>query len=184
MKKKILGFVCGIVTLGMLTGCGNNLINNDENNKNEISKGNCTALECIKKIEPEYTVEQINNVIGFEGELTDEKYHKYYWELSEDTGVEVTYYSSDNGTIKIDYVREELANKKVNFSKYSDLKEKINDGITYNDFISYIGNVDGTIIEKSAYSTKYVWVSSNGGYLTGIFSKNTGKCTAAIGMIK
>ena len=41
------------------------------------TKGNCTAVECIKKINPEHTVEQINNIIGFEGELLDEKYQKY-----------------------------------------------------------------------------------------------------------
>lgn len=184
MKKKILGFVCGVIILGALTGCGNNTTNGGVNNKNETSKGNCTAVECIKKIDPENTVEQINNIIGFDGELTDEKYQKYYWELSEDTGVEVTYYSSTKGTIKIDYDREALANKKVDFSRYSELKEKINDGITYDDFISYIGNVDGTIIEKSSYSTKYVWVSSDGGYLNGTFSNSTGKCTLATGMIK
>lgn len=184
MKKKILGFVCGVIILGTLTGCGNNTTNGGVNNKNKTSKGNCTAVECIKKIDPENTVEQINNIIGFDGELTDEKYQKYYWKLSEDTGVEVTYYSSAKGTIKIDYDREALANKKVDFSRYSELKEKINNGITYDDFISYIGNVDGTIIEKSSYSTKYVWVSSDGGYLNGTFSNSTGKCTLATGMIK
>lgn len=184
MKKKILGFVCGVLIIGTLTGCGNNTTNTGEDNKNATSKGNCTAVECIKKIEPENTVEQINNIIGFNGELTDEKYQKYYWKLSENTGVEVTYYSSAKGTIKIDYDREALVNKKVDFSRYSELKDKINDGITYDDFILYIGNVDGTIIEKSSYSTKYVWVSSDGGYLNGIFSNSTGKCTLASGMIK
>lgn len=185
MKKKILSLICGVLILGTLTGCGNNTTTGtDTKNNNEKTKGNCTAVECVKKIEPENTVEQINNIIGFDGELIDEKYQKYYWELSEDTGVEVTYYSSAKGTIKIDYDREALANKKVDFSRYNELKEKINDGITYNDFISYIGNVDGTIIEKSSYSTKYVWVSSDGGYLNGTFSNSTGKCTLASGMIK
>ena len=53
-----------------------------------------------------------------------------------------------------------------------------------NDFISYIGNVEGTIIEKSSYSTKYVWVSTDGGYLNGTFSSSSGNCTFASGMIK
>lgn len=181
--KKILVFVCGVAILGMLTGCVGNTINGDVNKNSETSKGNCTAVECIKRISPENTVEQINNIIGFEGELIDEKFQEYYWKLSEDTGVEVTYYSDVKGTIKIDYDEELLANKKVDFSRYTELKEQVNNGITYNDFISYIGNVDGTIIEKSSYSTKYIWVSSDGGYLKGTFSNSTKKCILASGMI-
>ena len=52
--------------------------------------------------------------------------------------------------ISIDYDRETLSNNKVDFSKYSELQPKIKEGITYNDFISYIGNIEGTIIEKSS----------------------------------
>ncbi|MBQ6816835.1 MAG: hypothetical protein IJO27_00215 [Bacilli bacterium] len=192
MKKKILSMLCGVLVLGALTGCGNN--NATTGNGGDVSgggastntKGNCTAVECIKKINPEHTVEQINNIIGFEGELLDEKYQKYYWELSEDTGVQVAYYSSSKGQISIDYDRDSLANNKVDFSRYSELKAKIEgtDGITYNDFITYIGNVQGTVIEKSSYSTKYVWVASDGSYLNGSFSSSSGKCTFASGMIK
>ena len=86
--------------------------------------------------------------------------------------------------ISIDYDRETLSNNKVDFSKYSELQPKIKEGITYNDFISYIGNIEGTIIEKSSYSTKYVWVSSDCSYLNGTFSSSSGNCTFASGMIK
>ena len=190
MKKKILSMLCGILVLGALTGCGNN--NSTTGNGGDASggststntKGNCTAVECIKKISPENTVEQINNIIGFEGELIDEKYNIYYWELSEETGVKMAYYSSAKGTVTIDFDRDSLANSKVNFSRYSELKPKINEGISYNDFISYIGGVEGTVIEKSSYSTKYVWVSSDGSYLNGTFSSSSDKCTFASGMIK
>ena len=65
MKKKILGMLCGVLVLGALTGCGNN--NDTTGNGGDVSgggtstntKGNCTAVECIKKISPENTVEQI-----------------------------------------------------------------------------------------------------------------------------
>lgn len=47
--------LCGILVLGALTGCGNN--NSTTGNGGDASggststntKGNCTALECIKK---------------------------------------------------------------------------------------------------------------------------------------
>lgn len=193
MKKKLLGLLCGVLVLGTLTGCGSNnsTIGNGSGVSNGGSsttntKGNCTAVECIKKINPEHTVEQVNDIIGFDGELLDEKYQKYYWELSEETGVEVTYYSSSKGKISIDYDRDSLANSKVDFSRYSELKSKIKgtDGITYDDFITYIGNVQGTLIEKSSYSTKYVWVATDGSYLSGSFSSSSRKCTFASGMIK
>lgn len=184
MKKKIFGILLGIVLIGGLTGCGNNSTSNDNNLSSKKIKGNCTAIECIKKIEPENTVEEINNIIGFNGELTDEKYNIYYWEISENTGVKVAYYSSKKGTISIDYDRDSLANNKVDFSRYNELQPKIKEGITYNDFISYIGNVQGTIIEKSSTSTKYTWVSKDGSYLNGSFSNNSGKCTFASGRIK
>jgi len=187
MKKKIFSLICGFLTLTMLTGCTNNSItenNNDLNDEASNTKGNCTVVECIEKINPENTVEEINNIIGFEGELTDEKYNKYYWELAEDTGVEVSYYSGTKGTIRINYDRDSLANKKVDFSRYDELKPKISEGVTYQEFISYIGGVEGTTIEKSSYSTKYVWVDEDGSYLNGSFSNSSGKCTLASGMIR
>lgn len=184
MKKKIFSILLGITLIGSLTGCGNNSASNDNGNSSEKVKGNCTAVECIKKIEPENTVDEINNIIGFNGELVDEKYNIYYWEISENTGVKAAYYSSKKGTISIDYDRDALANKQVDFSRYNELQPKIKEGITYNDFISYIGNVQGTIIEKSSTSTKYTWVSKDGSYLNGSFSNNSGKCTFASGRIK
>lgn len=182
MKKTVKNLTMLLVGVLCLTGCGNKVSTNGKDETN--IRGNCTAVECIKKINPESTVEQINNIIGFEGELIDEKYNIYYWEISEETGVKVAYYSSTEGTITIDYDRDSLANAKVNFSKYSELKSKINEGISYNEFISYIGGVEGTVIEKSSYSTRYVWVSSDGSYLNGAFSSSSGNCTYITGMLK
>lgn len=181
MKKKVIGILLGVLVLGSLTGCGNNSTSGSDVNSN--TKGKCSAVECIKQIKPENTVSEINSIIGFDGELTDEKYNKYYWELSETTGIEVTYYSSEKGTIKADIDRDALANSKVDFSRYDELQPKIKEGITYSEFISYIGNVEGTIIEKSSISTKYVWVATDGSYLNGTFSNSSNKCTFASGRI-
>lgn len=184
MKKKIFGVLLGIVLIGSLTGCGNNSTSNDNNLSGEKIKGNCTAIECIKKIEPENTVEQINSIIGFEGELIDEQYNIYYWKISENTGVKVAYYSGKNGNISIDYDIDSLINNKVDFSRYNELQSKVKEGISYDDFISYIGNVQGTVIEKSSLSIRYTWVSKDRSYLNGSFSNNSGKCTFVSGMIK
>lgn len=184
MKKKIFSILLGIVLLGSLTGCGNNSTSNSNGSSKEKIKGNCAAVECIKQIEPENTVEDINKIIGFAGELIDEKYNIYYWRISENTGLKVAYYSSQNGQISIDYVRDSLANDKVDFSRYNELQQKLKEGISYNDFISYIGNAQGTITEKTSTSIKYIWVSKDGSYLNGSFSKSSGNCTLVNGIIK
>lgn len=185
MKKGFKIFAIAIVMMLCLTGCGNN----DNSGAGSTSggsskiKGNCHATECIKQIKVENTVEEINKIIGFEGELTDEQYDIYYWQISEDEGIKVAYYNSERGTITADFDRDSIANSKVDFSRYSELQPKIKEGITYNDFKSYIGNVDGVITEKSSLSTKYTWVSSDGSYLTGSFSNSSNKCTFASGRI-
>lgn len=184
MKKKIFSILLGIIIMGSLSGCGNKSAPNENGVSNENIKGKCVAVECIKKIEPKNTVDEINNIIGLSGELIDEKYNIYYWKISENTGLKVAYYSGDDGTISIDYNRDDLTNSKVDFSRYDELQSKIKEGILYNDFISYIGNVQGTIIEKSSTSIKYTWVSKDGSYLNGSFLNSSGKCTFAIGRIK
>lgn len=184
MKKKLflelflfLGIIC-------ITGCGKGNESTLDNGTKLASKGKCVATECIKQIKIENTVEEINDIIGFDGEVTDEKYNKYYWELSEDTGIEVTYYSDNKGTIEVDIDMDLLANKNVSFSRYNELQPKIKEGITYDEFKTYVGNVDGTLIEKGSISNKYVWVAKDGSYLNAAFSNSSGKCTFASGMVK
>lgn len=181
MKKILInGILCLMITI-LLTGC--NVETLKSNSPAEKSKGNCEALDCINLIEPENSIDEINKIIGLEGTLTDEKYNKYYWELSENTGIEVTYYSSDKGTISVDFEKNSIANKKVNFSKYSEIQSLLKSGtsLTYNEFVNKVGNVEGTLIEKSAYTKRYTWVNSDGGYLNASFSENTGKCTVVTG---
>lgn len=188
MKRKLLFLLVSVLLVSTLTGCGKSSTPNENGTNNssqsEKVKGNCTAVECIKKIKNENTVDEINRIIGFDGELIDEKYNIYYWKLSENTGVKMAYYSSTKGTVSIDYDTNTLANSRVNFSRYSELQNKIRDGVSYQEFISYIGNVEGTIVEKSTTSTKYVWVSSDGSYLNGSFSNISNQCTFASGRIK
>lgn len=181
--KKILAVLCCTLLVGTLTGCGSKETTLDNGTKLK-TKGNCNAVECIKQISIDNTVEEINNIIGVDGKLTDEEHNTYYWELSDDTGIEVTYNSSKKGTIEVDIERELVANKKVDFSRYSELKPKIKEGVLYTDFITYIGNVEGILVEKSSVSNKYLWVSENGSYLNASFSNSSGKCIFANGRVK
>ena len=181
MKRFLYSFLLCLIVSILLTGCGLN--NNKLNVTTNDSKSSCEVIDCINQIKVENTVDEIKNIIGFDGELTDEKYNKYYWKLSEDEGVEVTYYSSDKGTIKIYFDKNSVANKNVDFSKYQEIKSLLDNGtsLTYNEFVSKVGGIEGTLIEKSAYSKKYIWVNLDGGYLNASFSETSGKCTIVTG---
>ena len=187
MKKTLLKVVCALVIVTCLTGCGAVKEANGQGGKAEKTttaakiKGNCHALECINKIETSATVEDINAIIGFEGTLTDEKYNFYKWEISDKESIEAKYYSGKNPTVIANVENDTLKNSKVDFSKWNELKPLISKGITYDDFITYIGGQQGTLIEKSSSSNKYIWVNANGGYLSASFGATSNKCTFASG---
>lgn len=182
MKKSKLALTIFLCTLCLFlaTGCGKKIEPRDDNSKNEKEnalKANCSALECIKKIEPENTVEEVNKIVGVEGKLTDEKYNIYEYDLGNDETITLKYYSGTKATIVASYDKNSLANKNVNLSDLQELKSKVNSGITYDEFKNEIGSVDGTLIEKSDSSKKYIWVSKKGGNVTGSFRNRDNKCS-------
>ena len=189
MKKNLIKVICALVIVGTLTGCGvKNLAPVNGGGKETTTtaakiKGNCHALECIKKIETNATVEDINAIIGFNGELTDEKYNFYTWKISDDESIVAKYYSGKTPTIVAEIDNDTVRNSQVDFSKWSELKPLISKGITYDDFITYIGGQEGTLVEKSSSSNKYLWVDAQGGYLSASFGATSKKCTFASGRV-
>ena len=183
MKKKgVLVFVS--ILFLCLTGCVKS--NSNENNVLKEEKkinGNCSAIQCIEKLDTKKTVEEINKIIGFDGILTDEKYNKYTWEISDTDEITATYYSSNKANIVAKYDKDTLKNSKVDFSKYDEIKKALQDGekVSYNEFKEKVGGVDGTLVEISSISKKYTWVNKDGGYLTATFSTSSDKCTFIIG---
>lgn len=188
-KSKILGvFLLTIFGIFLTTGCDSDKDNgksSDDSKKTEEKtdtkvKANCEFYKCIDKINPENTVEEVNSIIGIDGVLTDEQYNFYEYDFGDDKKITLKFYSSDKSTIVVDYAKEDLKNNKVTLENLTDLKSRINDGITYEEFKKEVGGVDGTLIEKSTLSNKYVWVTKNEGYVTATFSnsgRNEGKCT-------
>lgn len=185
MKKKILLGLLSLVLVFTVTGCfaSKKTVTGQATVKKEI-KGNCRALDCVKKLKPENKVEDINKVIGFEGKLTDEKNKIYTWEIAKDEKVTASYYSSDKATIEATYDKDELKNNKINFGKYDEIQSALKSGssLTYDEFCKKV-NGNGVLYSVSTYSKKYVWVNKNGEYLTGTFSTSTNKCTFVIGRI-
>ena len=183
MKKSkllVVTFMC-MLSLFLVTGCASKTtkdeVKKDDTKETSKLKAKCSALECIKKIEPENTVEEVNEIVGVEGKLTSEEYNIYEYDLGNDEKITLKYYSGTKATIIADYDRDSLADKKVDLSNLQVLKSKVSAGITYDEFKNEIGGSDGTLIEKSSTSNKYVWVSKKGGYVTGSFRIRDNKCS-------
>lgn len=180
MKKKLLTSLLAVGILFTLTACGGG---SGEVTK-KPDKGNCTALECIKDLSDKSTVEDINKLIGFEGEKTDDKYNIYEWKIGDDDSITATYYSGGSANIEASYNKDDLKDSKIDFSKYNDIKTalKSKDSITYDDFCDKV-NGKGHLYYVSSSTNKYVWVNENGEYLTASFSNSSNKCTFVTGMI-
>ncbi len=180
-KSKLLVALLSLVLLiGFTTACDKKEVSKEKETKTEEKdelKAKCSALECIKKIEPTNTVEEVNKIVGVDGVLTDEKYNFYEYDLGDDEKITLKYYSGTKATIVADYDEDELANKKVDLSKLQELKSKVSSGITYDDFKKEIGGVDGTLIEKSDTSNRYIWVSKKGGNVKATFRVSDNMCS-------
>lgn len=174
MFKKILFIFIGAFMILGLVGCGSNT-SGDSTTAKVDSKGKCDVFECIKIIDSNDNYSQVVSKVGFEGELKSENH--YYWELSEDTGLEVYFYDSGN-TIGIDYPNK-LITKKANFSKWDEIKSKVDskEGITYNELVSLVGGIEGTLDRKYGDSLTYKWVDNDGGYLSASFNSKDMKCS-------
>lgn len=183
-SKLLLGVLSLACITTLVTGCDNPKTrkNVKENKTQKTEKKNkikakCSAIECIKKISVDNTVEEVNKIIGVDGVLTDEKYNFYEYDLGNDEKITLKFYSGSKSTIVADFDKNDIANKKVNLSNMTDLKSKVKSGITYDEFKAIIGNVDGVLIEKSSSTNRYMWVSTKGGYLRASFRNSDNKCT-------
>lgn len=198
MKKTIskIGLLALILCLVFsLSGCGskdndstkdskNNSSENSTESTTESSKEDLKVFEYMDKIKPENTVEEINSIIGSDGELVDEKYNKYTWKITDDTTLTATYYSAKTATITIDIDDDLLKDDKTDLSDSSNLKSEINsaNGVKYEDMVSKFGT-NGYMVEKRLSGTSYMWVNKDGGYIKANFSNGSGKCTSFFGRV-
>lgn len=187
-RKIILSTLVALSLLTTVTGCGTKENKNETTNNNTKTeeknkmKGKCSAVDCMKQIEITNTIEEINEITGVEGKLTDETKKIYEYDLGDEDKITVEYGSKEVPTIKAEFTRSKVADKNVDLSKSTELKAKVNAGINYEQFKAEIGNVDGIVVEKSETNTKYMWVSKKGGYIKGNFRNSDNLCTFFTGM--
>ena len=182
MKKVFIAF-CFMLTILLLTGCSEQSLGSE-------SKGNCDVLECIKKLNPTNTYEEVNQIIGFEGELNYEcdEYKRYRWFLNdvEYEYIEVVFFTSSPTTDIYTYFKNrKIENKNVDFSKYNEVKALLDKGesISYDQIKEYFGGVDGTLSSMGGLTSTYKWVSPSGAYLNVSFNKELTRATFIFGQV-
>ena len=174
MRKIMKNCLLGLLVL-MLAGCKEE--QQLEEKKEEI-RGNCVVTECIKKIETTNSVEEINEIIGFEGEKSAYS-DTHQWKLSDKTWI-----TRDNtGTdpiLQANIDKETIKNDQVDLSAYSDIKKLLDNGtsLTYEEMVTKLGGVEGTLPGKTSTSNRYIWVDKSSRTFSATFSKTLeGKCT-------
>ena len=173
LKKILFSFIGAFMILG-LVGCGSNT-SGDSTTAKVDTKGKCDVFECIKLIDINDNYSEVVSKIGFEGELKSENH--YYWELSEDTSIDITF-GKYGSTVAINYPNK-LSIKRADFSKWDEIKSKVDskEGLTYNELVSLVGGVEGTLDRKYGTSVTYKWLNADGGYLSASFDTDDMKCS-------
>ncbi len=179
MKKRLLTiFLGGILVLGITTGCtkqNENDIVKDE--VQEKSKGNCEAEECINLIEPKMNVEEVNEIIGFEGEKKDE-IETYTWQLTDKTKI-VIEYKDGLGNITATMDKEKLNNDDFKISICYDIQNDLKNGTTYTyeEMVEKFGGIEGHLESKSSTSKMYMWVKDGQTFRATFSDSLKGKCS-------
>ncbi len=175
MKKRSMYMILGLLSLSLATGCGEK-----EVQKEKVPKvqGNCEVRECITLLDTKKTVEEINEIIGFEGEKSNYS-ENYTWKLSDKESITLDM-SSTSPILQATIDKEKIKNEDNDFSIFSELKESLNKGksYTYKEMVEKLGGVEGTLAGKTSTSDRYIWVDKNDRTFSATFSTTKdGKCS-------
>lgn len=166
----VFSFVCA-------TGCQEQ---KQEENEKEIVKGNCNVVECIKQLNATDKIEKMNEVIGFEGEKDGEDYK---WQITKKTSLTAKK-SGENYILQTTMIKEELANDKVDFGVYNELKELLDSGksFTYEEVVQKLNGVEGVLSGKTSTSVSYMWVNKQNRVFSATFSDTINKKCSIISL--
>ena len=176
MKKILLSLITFFYGLCFVTGCTEEKL--DEKSKDDV-KANCSIMECMKKIEATNTIEEINDIIGFESTTDAMIGSDPIWKFDSKNWISFETYSDDDITIQATIDKESIKNDKIKLPLSSDLQKDLNDGsFTYEEFVEKVGG-EGTLTTISKGSLSYTWVDKTGQRLGATFNNESGKCTVA-----
>lgn len=181
MKKKLLTILLGgFLILGMTIGCTEQKENESKENVVEQSKGKCESEECIKLIEPKMQVEEVNEIIGFDGEKKDGA-DTYIWQLTSKTKIEIEY-KDGLGTITATMDKDKIKNDDLKLSICYGIQNSLRSGttFTYDEMVKELEGVEGYLATNAPTFKRYIWVNKDGQTFSATFSDNLkGKCSIA-----
>ena len=170
---RIIIFLCALC---FVTGCSKEAV--DEKSKEE-AKGNCSIIECMKKIKATNTIEEINDIIGFESTTDAMIGSDPIWKFNSKNWISFKTYSKDDITIQATIDKESIKDDKINLPSSSDLQKDLNNGsFTYEELVEKVGG-EGILTSISKGSLNYTWVDKTGQRLTATFNSESGKCSVA-----
>ena len=147
--------------------------------KKEEVKAKCSIAECMKKIEATNTVEEINDIIGFESTTDAMIGSDSIWKFDSKNWISFKTSGNDNITIQATIDKETLKDDKIKLPSSSELQKDLNDGsFTYEELVQKVGG-EGTLTSISKGSFSYTWVDKSGQKLGATFNRESGKCTVA-----
>lgn len=174
IKKIILSCMTILCATCLITGCTDD---KEETKAKEENIGNCTIVECMKKIEVTNTIEEINDIIGFESTTDAMIGSDPIWKFDSKNWIS---FKDNNGSISIKATidKESIKNDNVTLPSQKELQELLNKGMTYDDLVEKLG-AEGTLESKSSTSVSYIWADKNGQRLGATINNKSGKCTVA-----
>ena len=183
MKNKIIIIASVVILIGIIGTIYLKQVKNDQNiekNDNKVTnlKGNYDIIEAMKHIEATNTAEEINNILGFEGKKSIVSDDDFKWEFDDRNYITLKN-AADLPVIEAKIYKRTIKNKNIQFPTNEELKEIIKDGITYNELVTKLGGIEGTLNGKSEFAIDYIWVDGNYQSLNATFNKETLKCSVA-----
>lgn len=185
MKKIFLALVTCLFVVS-IAGCGSD--NKDTTSTKSDSKSSSSSnndksyLDYINKIEVGDSLDQINEVIGSEGEVHSDN-ATYSWDIG--NGGFIAVFREDDTTsalsVEVSYDKKDVENKKVKISDLDSLKSKVGEGISYDDFKENLGGADGVLVSKGPVTKSYVWRSPDGSVVDGAFRLDDNMCNSFTG---
>lgn len=184
MKNKVVVTVIAVIfilAMGILEFLAleekkNNQDIASNSNVSTETRGNYNVIEAMKHIEATNTVEEINEILGFEGE-TSEFSGETTWKLDSKNWITLKP-GSDSQIVQATIDRELLKDDKVTLPTQKELQELLNKGITYKELVEKIG-AEGIMNSKTKSSVGYIWADKNGQRLGATINNESGKCTVA-----
>lgn len=173
-KKAILRSITILSVICFVTGCSEKEL---ETKPNEEVKGNCTIIECMKKIEVTNTMEEINAIIGFESTVDAMIGSDPIWKFDSKNWITLKTYENDQ-TIQATIDKETIKDENIKLPTQKELQALLNKGITYEELVEQLGG-EGTLSTISKGSTSYTWADKNGQRLGATFNNESKKCTVA-----